>query len=173
MEGKIYKIIDNTNNNIYIGSTTLDLNERLNNHKKSYTQYKKNNKYYTTAYEIIKNNNYKIELLLECKINDIKELRKIEGDMIKKNQCINKRIEGSTREESLKRHQEKFRDRILERSKNYYYNNIEELKQYKNVKFICQCGGKYTRTNKATHLKTNKHLSIINNNNLVASSSSA
>jgi predicted GIY-YIG superfamily endonuclease len=32
-DGKIYKIVDNTNGDIYIGSSTIRLSARLQNHK--------------------------------------------------------------------------------------------------------------------------------------------
>ena len=51
-----------SNNNIYIGSTRGDLRLRLSQHKSNYKRYLTNNKLYLTAFEIIKNDNYTIEL---------------------------------------------------------------------------------------------------------------
>ena len=51
MEYTIYKIVDYTNNNVYIGSTKQTLKIRLSKHK-----YSKD----CSSYEILKNNNYEI-----------------------------------------------------------------------------------------------------------------
>jgi hypothetical protein len=61
---KIYKIIDNTNDNIYIGSTCeYILSRRLAGHRSMYDRYVKGAKNYTTSFEILKNENYCIILL--------------------------------------------------------------------------------------------------------------
>ena len=57
-QAKIYKIIDNTNGNVYIGSTYESLKNRLSHHKSNYKAYLKGLYGYTTSYDIIKNNNY-------------------------------------------------------------------------------------------------------------------
>ena len=52
--------------------------------------------------------------------------------------------------------------------KEYYIKNKEKLDEKKNTKNICDCGGNYTRSNKAIHFKSKKHKQheqqIINNN---------
>ena len=60
---KIYKIIDNTNGNIYIGSTVQPLSKRLVGHRSSYNQYIKGKKYVKSC-DIIKNNNYNISYII-------------------------------------------------------------------------------------------------------------
>ena len=62
-KGTIYKIVDNTNDNIYIGSTTQSLSKRLTTHRESYKQYLNNKMNYITSFEILRNNNYEIILL--------------------------------------------------------------------------------------------------------------
>ena len=46
------------------------------------------------------------------------------------------------------------------RSRKNYKENKEEV----NKKFNCPCGGKYTKTNKAIHFKTKKHLKYLEDN---------
>jgi len=44
-----------------------------------------------------------------------------------------------------------------------YQKKYKELNKIKlNEKFNCECGGKYSRTHKANHEKTEKHQSFIN-----------
>ena len=60
---KIYKIIDNTNGSVYIGSTTQSINKRLSEHISNYKRYLNGKYHYNSSFEIIKNGNCKIELL--------------------------------------------------------------------------------------------------------------
>ena len=41
LNGKIYKLIDNTNNNVYIGSTCNSLKDRLKGHRDKYNENRK------------------------------------------------------------------------------------------------------------------------------------
>ncbi len=87
---KIYRIVDNTNGNIYIGKTKQKyLSSRLRQHK--YNTKKNTNR--CMSREIIKNGDYKIELIEET--ND--ETR--ERYWIENTECINKQIPGRTYKE--------------------------------------------------------------------------
>ena len=62
----------------------------------------------------------------------------------------------------------KSREEHLDNRKNYYINNKDKFKNYyitnkekSGEKISCVCGGKYTRQNKSTHLKSQKHLKYI------------
>ena len=62
--GKIYKILDLTNDNFYIGSTTKQyLSQRLEKHRTNYNYYLEGKTNYVSSFEIITNENYKIYLL--------------------------------------------------------------------------------------------------------------
>ena len=142
-KGKIYKIVDNTNNNVYIGSTCEPtLAHRLAQHKSDYAKYLRGVRGLTASFLILANNNYDIVLLEECDVNSRDQLFQRERyyqDLIPN---INKLKNARTPEENKQ-------VKILSR-KNY------ELKCGINK---CQCGGKYlnaaSRYNK--HLKTEKH----------------
>tara|TARA_R110000803_G_C11693909_1_gene284436 strand:- start:54 stop:422 length:369 start_codon:yes stop_codon:yes gene_type:complete len=58
----IYKIVDNTNGNIYVGSTERKLNLRLSEHK----SHAKSEKTRSCSSELINFNNCYIELIEEC-----------------------------------------------------------------------------------------------------------
>ena len=54
--GKIYKIIDLTNDNFYIGSTTKKyLSQRLEKHRTNYKCYLEGKTNYVSSYEILSN----------------------------------------------------------------------------------------------------------------------
>ena len=88
---KIYRIVDNTNGNIYIGKTKQKyLSDRLSSHK---YDYKIKNKNGCVSREIIKNGDYKIELVEETE-DETRERYWIENT-----DCINTIIPGRTTKE--------------------------------------------------------------------------
>ena len=100
---KIYRIVDNTNGNIYIGKTKIKyLCQRLAVHK---------NQKNCMSREIIKNGDYRMELIEET--DD--ETR--ERYWILNTDCINHNIPGRT---------------IKEYQSEYYENNKDKKKQYHN-----------------------------------------
>ena len=71
---KIYKIVDTTNDNIYVGSTCKKLCQRLANHRSKYTAYLKGKCHFVTSFIILENNNYDIILLEECPCENKEQL---------------------------------------------------------------------------------------------------
>jgi hypothetical protein len=62
--GKIYKLVCKVTNKVYIGSTTEKyLSDRLKGHRIAYKYKKDLTNYYCSAFEILKNNDYYIELI--------------------------------------------------------------------------------------------------------------
>ena len=89
--GKVYKIVDNTNNNIYIGSTCEKyLSKRLNAHVLNYRKYLNGKYQNTTSFDIIKNENYDIVLLESFPCDDKNQLHARERHYIETNECLNK-----------------------------------------------------------------------------------
>ena len=139
---KIYKIVDNTNDNKYIGSTCKTLKTRLSEHKSDYKRFLKGLYHNVKSFDIIKNNDYNIELLEDCDIKTKNELLARERFFIENNECLNKVIPGRTKKE-------------------YKIVNKDKV----NEKFNCECGCKYTRCNKSHHIKTTKHLNYLKSQN--------
>ena len=172
---KIYQIVDNTNNNIYIGSTCKSLKKRLSEHKCGYRRFLKGLFNNVKSFDIIKNNNYKIELLEDCDIKTKQELLARERFFIQNNNCVNKCIPGRN-DKGYQQYQKDYyidnKDKAKNKAKEYYETNKEKLKEYRetnkdkaNEKFDCECGGKYTNCGKSQHLKTTKHLNYLESQN--------
>ena len=128
-EGKVYKIVDKTTGNIYIGSTAEKyLSQRLQRHIASYKRYIDPNKkqLYMTSFEIFKNNNFEILLLETYPCNNKYELEVKERYYIENNTCINKVIPTRTKKE----HYEVNKKKIIEKNKEYYEVNKTEKKEY-------------------------------------------
>ena len=122
---KIYKIVSDSTDQVYYGSSTQKLSLRFSDHKASYKIWTKNKKKYTTSYEIIKHGDSKIILVEKFPCDDKDELRARERYHIENNNCINKHIPTRSKEEYRKSH--KSEKRITDAI--YRKNNIEELKR--------------------------------------------
>jgi hypothetical protein len=171
--GKIYKIVDNTNGNIYIGSTYQTLQRRLSGHIKDFQRYLKDCKCYNiSSFEILQNNNYSIELIELYPCNSKQELIKREGHYIKSLECVNKCVAGRTNAEYRIDNKDKIleynkqyridnKDKISEVKKQYREENKKEIANYKKQEMICVCGAILTINHKARHEKAHYHKSFI------------
>ena len=125
--GKIYKIVDNTNGNIYIGSTCEPtLSRRLAQHKATYNQYVKGNSTFVTSFEILKNGSYEIVLIESYPCNSKDELHSREKFYIENNTCVNKYIPTRTKNE----YYEANKEQIREYQKQYNETNKEHRQEY-------------------------------------------
>ena len=156
-KAKIYKLVDNSSDKIYIGSTCGSLNQRLSVHKYHYKRSLKGLFRNVKSFDILKNNNYKIVLLENCNITTKDELLARERYYIENNDCLNKNIPGRTEKEYYIDN----KDKISEYKKAYYEANKEANRDKLNEKFDCECGGKYLYNHKARHIKTAKHLNFL------------
>ena len=118
---KIYKIVDNTNDNVYIGITTQTLKERLKGHKHKIT---------CSSREIIKNGDYRIELIEQT------DDKTRERYHIQNTNCINaiKYNYNFDEKKYMKKYREKNKSKLLKNKKNYN-------------KFRCSWGGDPKRHN--------------------------
>ena len=123
-KGKIYKLIDLSNNNEYYGSTISPLRIRLEGHKGDYKTFLLGKKSMRKSGEIIKNKNFKIELVEDYPCNNDLELRMREQYYIDNNECINiqkaylskedyykrKRLQDAKRVRDIKPYLKKYRE---------------------------------------------------------------
>jgi hypothetical protein len=120
--GKVYKVVDNTNQNIYVGSTCKEyLSQRLAGHVSNYKRYLKVKKGYTTSFDIIKNNDYEIVLLESYPCNSKDELTARERFYIDTLDCVNTIRPFSSNDEKLKQ--------MCDRQARYYKNKREIILQ--------------------------------------------
>jgi len=171
--GKIYKVICSETGRIYIGSTTSPLSKRMTQHR-----CKSGNKCMTNDFI-----DGKIFLIEDYPCERKEQLLMRERFHIESMQCVNKFIPTRTRKEYLqfnkeytkqklkeyqeknkeqikqksKEYREKNKDQINQKHKEYREKNNEVLKEKAHQKFDCECGGKYQRSTKARHIKSNKH----------------
>ena len=173
--GRIYKIepiCEHDENEVYYGSTCQLLCKRMDKHRTNYKCWL--NSKYGKAYVFVLFEKYGVE---NCKIYLVElypcetkeELFAREGYHTKNNKCVNRMVAGRTR----KQYYEDNKETILEQHKPYKreYNNKnlqkiqeynkqyhEKNKEYKQTKNVCNCGGKYTNSDRSKHYKTKIHI---------------
>jgi predicted GIY-YIG superfamily endonuclease len=168
-KAKIYKITNDYNDDIYVGSTCDDLNKRFSVHKcLSHPKYAKQSTLYTLINEI-GFERFRIDLIeevIDCK--DKYDLRIREAYWIRQISTLNVRInEGINKRENL--HSYNMIPDIREKQINYIKNrrlNPEYLKteyEKKKEKIECECGCIINRGNISYHLKSKKHTTNLEN----------
>ena len=121
-KGKIYKITNDFNDDVYIGSTCDKLVKRFIKHKADAQNEKCKNR---PLYKLINEvgfERFRIQLIEDFPCNDKYELRQREGHFIRQLGTLNKKIEGRTVKEYYKDNKEK----IKETKKEYYDKNKEK-----------------------------------------------
>ena len=162
--GKIYTIRSFQTDKYYIGSTNQKtLSQRLSKHKSNYKFWLRNNDMdYTTSFEILKYDDYYIELLELYPCNLKAELHKREGELIRlhKDSLVNKYIPCRTLKEYLIENNQKIKDC----NAIYRVENKQKIKAHKTKPYHCECGRVIQLDEKARHCKTNKHIDSIKQN---------
>jgi len=153
MKGFVYRIYDNTNGNVYYGSTKETVSRRMTGHRTKYKLWLKGKvKHYTKSFDILKNGDYSYNIVEEVEYENKYELHNRERYYIENNECINKFIPNRTRKQwrednkekikqyyvdnkndILERHKQYLKenkDKISKQTKEYYENNKERYKEY-------------------------------------------
>lgn len=129
--GKIYKVIDNINGNIYYGSTTQTLHKRLIQHKSKYLKYLENFESWRSVNQIIMSDNYKIELCenYPCKSND--ELTNRENYYIEHFENINllRANKKNANRKLAREYYHKNKEYVKKRGNKYYYDNKKYIQE--------------------------------------------
>ena len=102
--GKIYRIVDNGYNKCYIGSTIEALSSRMAKHRALYRVHLNGGKASCKVLDIFDEcgiDNCKIELIEEYPCDNKMQLLKREGFHIQNTNCVNKRVEGRTKQEYM------------------------------------------------------------------------
>jgi predicted GIY-YIG superfamily endonuclease len=161
-----YKIV-NINGDVelcYVGSTA-DIKQRHIHHKLScnnpYSD-KYNQKVYTTIREHGGWDEFKmIEIAFKAKIT------KREAEVIEEQyrQELNAELNSKRcfrSEEEKKDYQKNYQ---IQYRKQYNIDNADKIKERQNTKVNCECGGRYTLSNKSIHFKSKLHQQYIINKN--------
>ncbi len=125
-KGKIYKIISDETDKIYIGSTIQPLSKRLSSHIRSFNCYEKTLKY-ISANEILKFKEPKIILIETFPCDSKEELLSRERYHIEQNDCVNITVPGRTDKEWREANKEYLKQYDKDRGNKYYFDHKEEM----------------------------------------------
>jgi hypothetical protein len=180
-KGKIYKIVSDSTDDIYIGSTVQTLSQRLTKHRSDYKQWKKGNHYHTRSFSLLERGDYHIILLEPFPCANQEELTARERWYIDNNKCLNKVKPGRKKKEYyqdnkeminrqakeyyqdnkerikeiMKEYRQDNKDKIKEWRKEYNQDNKEKIKEqkkeYRKLTFQCLCDGEQYNLNNKSH----------------------
>ena len=179
--GKIYKITNNINNEVYVGSTCDILRKRFNIHKLQITQESKKNRPLYKLMNELGTHIFRIDLIEDYPCDDKQALRQREGYWIRQLGTLNQQIAGRTEKQKyidnkeiilernkkyVEEHKERRQEYMTEYSKEYNKKPeiIEKKKEYYKQKNNCEYGSICRRDAIALHRKTKKHLDFLENN---------
>lgn len=160
-QGKIYRIVCNTTGLVYIGSTTMSLNQRFSCHK---IDFKRKNKTFSSSL-VLENNNCEIHLIEEYPCETSEQLRKREAYYCSIYDCVNKRKAFCELEERINYKRQwasNFRannpDKVMENTKKYC--------DIKKQRITCECGANISLSSQYKHVKSSSHIKNISNKSI-------
>jgi hypothetical protein len=129
-KGKIYKITNDHNDDVYVGSTCDILGKRFSRHKIDMKREKyKNIPIYKLMNEI-GFERFRIQLIIDYPCEDVYQLTQNEGEYIRLLGTLNKRVEGRTKKEYYKQYSQKPEVKEQRKQYNQKYGQNPERKEY-------------------------------------------
>ncbi len=177
-KSKIYKLVSNHTDKIYVGATTNFLHTRKGQHISNYKRWKKGRSN-CTSYEIVKYDDCKIILIEEYPCDSKIQLSARERYWIEKSDCVNNNVPTRTKEEyyyhnreSILLHRREYKkqnkEKIMLKSKQYNEKNREKINLHNREsysrnkeKMQCDCGVIIYQCKMRRHLKTITHLNLV------------
>jgi hypothetical protein len=168
--GKIYKIVDFTNDNFYVGSTTQErLCSRLGEHVSDLKCYMRGTKQkYCASMEITINKNYKIFLLETYPCNSKDELTMKEQEHMDKLRCdkmVNKQNAYVSKEDLLIKIAQFRKDNldfVRNRENGYYHKHKDKKNARKREKVECpNCKSIVSRGNLTEHKRSQRCIDFV------------
>ena len=131
--GKVYKIVSDSTDKVYYGSTKQPLYKRLYGHKSTYNRYLKGKRPgKTTSFEIMKFGDAQIFLVEELECTSKEQLHARERFHIESNECVNHVHPGRTAKElyAITSITKEFKDANNSKAKEWYKNNTQHKHDY-------------------------------------------
>ncbi len=165
-KGKIYKITNNLNDDVYIGSTCETLSRRFNNHKNKSNNNLNKSPFHSSMNEI-GYERFSIQLIEDYPCEDQYQLRQREAFFMRQIGTMNKFIPFVTESERIERKKkynqtEKRKEKHKEESKLFYQANKDKILEKEKEKVFCECGCEVRKKEIARHKRTKKHLDLMN-----------
>jgi primosomal protein N'' len=163
-KGKIYKITNDFNDDVYVGSTCDTLIKRFSAHKYSMRDNTKNSSKFYTFMNEIGFERFRIDLIEDYSCTDKYQLRQREGHYLRQIGTLNKEIAGRNVQEwylENKDQKKMYREQNKEHIKDTQHQNYEKRKLKLLETMKCECGCVITKNSLLRHLNTKKHSKLI------------
>jgi hypothetical protein len=154
--GKIYKLVNDTSDNVYIGSTAQTLAKRIGGHRNDYKKYLEGKDKNITSFKLFENDS-KVSIILieEYPCNNKMELERRERYYIESMKCLNKVVPTRTWKEYKKEYNETNKDKILKHMKEYYETNKDKISEQNKERVKCDiCDKELNKSSLSGHKKT-------------------
>ena len=161
-----YKIVcDDLPNFVYVGSTMSFANRKY-HHKRTCTN-ENNKKYNYKIYKTIRENggwdNWRMVCVHQQEVDNKRHAEQIEEQYrVELNGNLNM-IRAFRSEEQKKEYGKEYYENNTEYFKEYYQDNKDRIKEKVGEKITCECGFTYTFSHKARHMKSQKHIKLMQN----------
>ena len=155
-QAKIYKITNDFNNDIWIGTTCDTLIKKFSVHRAEAIRNVRKDCIIQNHIREHGLDRFRIQLIEDFPCEDVYQLRQRQGHYIREMKAINKYAD-------YKDYREKNRECIKERKNEYIQNpEVKELiKEKKSETIACECGCSVRRDSLSRHRKTKVHISFI------------
>lgn len=160
-QGKIYKIVSDSTDLVYVGSTAqVYLSQRLTKHLSHYRGWLKGTENYVASYEILQYSDYQIILLENYPCLSKAELHAKEREWILKlkgdgTSICNKSVPSGI-----------IFNNLSEYNKIWWAKNKSRYDKQKKETYTCCCGLTLQKANKTRHLNSKKHREFLNEANV-------
>ena len=180
--GKVYCLRNSVNDDVYVGSTIQDLARRLSKHFSDARRHPGNQRI-TSLISELGADKFSIELLESYPCESVQQLRRKEGEWVRRQGTLNTMLPGRTRAEYYTEHRDALTQKMREyysehreersqksferrethreedrhSSRKYYHQNREAIREKKNSLVDCLCGSRHTVGGNVQHLKSAKH----------------
>jgi group I intron endonuclease len=190
-KGKIYKIVNNIDDEIYVGSTTQPLYKRMENHRRNCRNEKKQSRRIYSHMLEHGIHNFKIILIEEYPCKNKMELERRERHFI---EVMKSKLNTNLPTRTDREYYQDNKEYIKEKSRKYHHDNREDIKikkkqyyeankhallskqhekylmnreqitQRRKEKVVCECGSEVRKDGLSEHRKTTKHQQMMKQN---------
>ena len=169
--GKVYRIISNQTDRVYIGSTAATLSKRMAEHRSGHRSYLAGIGARTSSSDIVQYDDATIVLVEDCPCENKEQLWARERFHVENTpNCVNERIPGRTHAEyaavnkvAIAAWQATYRAENKEALARYgkarYEANKDAIRERGAVIVVCECGAGVQRSSLWLHRKSKRHTS--------------
>ena len=169
--GKIYRIISNNPEItvVYYGSTVQSLCRRMAEHRSKYKRWCAGKVRLCSIFPYFKQygiEQFHIELVEDFSCDNEQQLLTQENVYIRGYDCCNKKSAIRTPEETKEYYKQWRQDNaesIIIKQKQHYQDNAESINIKRKGKITCVCGCQIRKDSLSKHIKTPKHISLVQN----------